>query len=146
MRLYEKALPAMDEAEPDGAMDDIVVPGNPEIFVSDLQAPDLVVAHTIILGQYDFDGVTSNLELSAQAVDHISETPDLGDWGTFRCEHHDVHGKNLGSLVFRVSPTHPIKAFLKPAANYTGRVDVPQGRKGPMLFCRCRWRSSNGKG
>jgi len=76
--LDEKALAPVDKAEPHGAGHGRAVPRHPEIFIDFMQAPDLVVPHAIVLGQNDLDRVPTDLDLTAQPVDHIGEPTDFG--------------------------------------------------------------------
>jgi hypothetical protein len=50
MGLNEKALAAMDKTEPHGALNACVKPRYPQIRVSYLEPPDVVIPHTIIFG------------------------------------------------------------------------------------------------
>src|ERR1019366_9020227 len=65
MRLDEKALAAMHEAEIDAAMHGVIVPRHPQVFERELQVEDLVMPQAIVFGQDDLDRVAANLQLPA---------------------------------------------------------------------------------
>ncbi len=90
-RLDEVALAAMRKAEPDRARNRAAVPRYPQLVVDDVQVPDLVLAHAVVPGQDDLDGVATDLEFAAQAEYHVGQAADLGNWCALGCDHHDVH-------------------------------------------------------
>jgi len=92
VRLNEEALAAVHEAKPDGAPDAVVEPRDPEVLVAHLQAPDVVVPHAVVLREDDLHRVPADLQLAAQAEDHVAEAPDLGDRRALGGDHDDVHG------------------------------------------------------
>ncbi len=87
MRLYEKTLSPLYEAKPDIAPDGSAVPGYPQIAISDVQTPDMVIAHAIVLGQYYLDVVAPYLQLSGEPEDHISQPPHFCYGGAFSRNH-----------------------------------------------------------
>ena len=101
VRIDKIAFPAMHKAEPDRARNSAAVPGYPQVVIGWLQPPDVVIPHAVILGQNDLDGVAANLQFSAQAKNHICQTTDFGNRGTFRCHHHDIHSASSFKLPIR---------------------------------------------
>src|SRR5258708_10715719 len=53
MRLDEEAFAAMNETEINAAIDGVIVPGNPKIFLGEPHIKDLVIPHAIVLPQYN---------------------------------------------------------------------------------------------
>jgi hypothetical protein len=56
---------------------------NVEVAVGVMEAPDVVVAHAVVHGQDQFDGVALFGEFCAESVDHIAQASGFDDWGTF---------------------------------------------------------------
>jgi len=81
----------MNEAKIDIAVNLLIVAGNPQIAIGLLQTPDMIVAHAIVFGQNDFNGVASYLKLVRETFNDIPQTADLGSRCTFRGNHDNVH-------------------------------------------------------
>jgi hypothetical protein len=81
----------MDEAKIHITVNVLIEVGNPKITISPLQAPYMVIAHTIVLRQDDFDGIASQLQFVRQPLDHISQTTNFGDRCALRGHHNDIH-------------------------------------------------------
>ena len=94
MRVDEEALATVDMPEIHGAMDMVIEPGHPQIWVHDLQSPNLIVAHAIVFGQDNFDCMTANAELFGEAVYNVSEAAHLGGRRALRRNHHDKHSSS----------------------------------------------------
>ena len=71
----------MNEAKIDIAVNLLIVAGNPQIAIGLLQTPDMIVAHAIVFGQNDFNGVASYLKLVRETFNDIPQTADLGSRG-----------------------------------------------------------------
>jgi len=100
MRLDEKTFAAVHEAEPDRTMNGVVVPRtmngvvvprHPKVLHGNLQAPDVVVAHAVILRQDNLHFIAADLQFPAQTEHHIPQPADLGDGRAFRSNLHDIH-------------------------------------------------------
>jgi hypothetical protein len=91
VRLYEKALATMNKAEPHIARDSAAIPGHPQVAITNLQTPDMVIAHTVIFGKDDMHIVATYLQLSGKPENDISQSPDLSHGSAFRRNHYDVH-------------------------------------------------------
>ena len=94
LRVDEKTLAPVHEAEPDGRVDSAVVPGNPQVLIRLGQSPYLVVTHAVVLGQDDLDCIAAQFQLPAQSKNHIGKTAHFGHRRQFRRNHHDKHGGN----------------------------------------------------
>src|SRR5690349_815190 len=70
VRFDKETLEAIHPAEVNVAMDPVLIKGHPKIAVALGQTPNAVVAHAIVLGQDNLDGVAANLQFLGQAMDH----------------------------------------------------------------------------
>ena len=101
MRLNEKALAALDKAKPDRAVDSAVIPRHPQILHADLQAPNLVITHAVILGQDDMDFIATDFQFPAEAINHVRQPADFRHRGAFGSNLHNVHKLSPFFIVFR---------------------------------------------
>ncbi len=69
----------------------LIVAGNPQIAIGLLQTPDMIVAHAIVFGQNDFNGVALLSEARERDLHDIPQTTDLGSRCTLRGNHDNVH-------------------------------------------------------
>ncbi len=97
VRLDEEALAAVHEPEPDSARDRPAIPRHPQVVIDDMQVPDLVVAHAVVLRQDDLDRVAADLQFAAQAEHHVRQTADLGHWRALGGDHDDIHRRRAPS-------------------------------------------------
>jgi hypothetical protein len=112
MRLDEETLAAVHEAEPDRAMDGAVVPRDPQVLHGDLQAPDVVVAHAVVLRQDDLDLIAADLQLPAQTEHHVRQPANFSHGCAFSSNLNDIHKLPSfvisGSWARRGSPGRPL--------------------------------------
>jgi hypothetical protein len=99
VRLYEKTLSTMDEAKPHIARDSSAIPRYPQVAIGDLQTPNMVVAHTVILGKDDMHIVATYLQLPGEPENDISQSPNLGNGSALGRNHYDVHIRYLNNLA-----------------------------------------------
>jgi hypothetical protein len=92
MRVDEKTFQPFHEPEVNVAVNPLVVVWDPKIAEGFGEAPDAVVTHAIILGEDDFDGVTTNAKFTGEALDNITEAADFRRGSAFGCDHNDEHG------------------------------------------------------
>jgi hypothetical protein len=75
VRLDEKALPAVHEPEPHGAVHRPAVPWHPQVMIDGLQAPDIALPHAGVHREDDLHRVPPDLQLTAQAEYHTPSPP-----------------------------------------------------------------------
>ena len=92
MRVDEETFQSFHEPEVNVAVNPLVMVWNPKIAEGFGEAPDPVVTHAIILGEDDFDGVTTNAKFTGEALDNITEAADFRRRSAFGCDHYDKHG------------------------------------------------------
>ena len=95
MRVDEETTPAVHEAEPHRAVDEPAVPGHRQILVRDGEPPDVVVAHAVVFGKDDVDGVAAFFQLAAEAEDDVAEPACLRDRRALRSDKYDIHRKPI---------------------------------------------------
>jgi hypothetical protein len=84
MGLDEEAFAAMNETEINCAMNRLLVPRHPEVLIRNAQIVNLIVPQAVVFRQDDFDGVPADLQLAAQAKDHVPQSSNFGDWSALR--------------------------------------------------------------
>src|SRR5262245_42398558 len=92
MRIDEKTFQPFHEPEVNVAMNPLVMVRDPKIAVGFGEAPDAVVTHAIILGQNDFDRITTNTKFTGEALDNIAEAADFRRGSALGRDHYDKHG------------------------------------------------------
>ena len=125
MGFDEEALTPMDEPEPDGTEDLLIVPRDPELFPDLVKAPDLVVPHAVVFGQDDLDRATADFQLAAQPKKNISKPPDLRHGSQFRRNHCNEHAGPSFRVCLSLRPDlkpHPLRVHPGPRGMF--RRDV----------------------
>jgi len=85
------AATAANTTKPNRAVDEALVPGDPQVLVCNGHPFDLIVVQAVVFGQDDFNRVPAQVELSTQPENDFSKPSGLCDWGTLAGDHNDVH-------------------------------------------------------
>jgi hypothetical protein len=91
MRVNKETLQAIDKTKIDIAMKKLVVIWHPEITVRFLQAPDSIIAHTIIHRENNLYGIPPPLKFTTQTLNNVCQPPDFGNRCALRSNHHYIH-------------------------------------------------------
>jgi hypothetical protein len=92
MGFDEEAAQAVHPAGEDIAMDPEVMEGDVEIGIGFVETVDAVVAHAVVFGEDDFDGMGAESEFFGEAVDDVGEAADFGGGSALGGDHDDEHG------------------------------------------------------
>ena len=91
MGVDKETSAAVDKSEKHGAVDPAVIIGDPQI-IKDLHQPVyMVIAHAVILREYDLNIITPDFKFTAESEYNIGKTAYFGYRCAFRCYHNDVH-------------------------------------------------------
>ena len=69
----------MDMTKINSAVNCSIIPRNPQILVRNAKTVDVIVAHVVILWEYDLNTVSADCEFLCEPKNNVSKTADFRD-------------------------------------------------------------------
>jgi len=91
MGINEEAFQALHPPTINGTRNPQVVIGHPQVAIDLVHSLDSVIAHAIVFGQDNLDGMAAHRKLPGQALNDVSQTAHFGRRSALGCDHHNEH-------------------------------------------------------